>query len=151
MRHDAVHDALQDTLQRLFGIHGGQTTNVAAVPTAGLDDPRLEIFVPLPNYPPTLQDATIPDPTASFDTKALLRYLPTTGAIGSMILFYFTFWASPPYVPFVPIGGIDTDLFFDDAVSNAALIELRKFIVGFIERVQPDTPQVWQWERHIEL
>jgi len=42
-------------------------------------------------------------------------------------------------------------LFFDDAVSNGAPIELRNLIVGFIERVQPDTPQIWQWERHIEL
>jgi hypothetical protein len=31
------------------------------------------------------------------------------------------------------------------------LIELRRFVVDFIERVQPDTPQIWQWERSIEL
>jgi hypothetical protein len=24
------------------------------------------------------------------------------------------FWASLPYVPFVPIGGLETELFFDD-------------------------------------
>ena len=59
------------------------------------------------------------------------------------MLSYFTFWASPPYVPFVPIGGVDTELFFADAVSNQALIERRNFIAGFIERVEPDTPQVW--------
>ena len=46
------------------------------------------------NFPPCLQDATIPDPTASFDTQALLRFLPRTGTIGSMLHFYFTFWAS---------------------------------------------------------
>jgi hypothetical protein len=102
------------------------------------------------NFPPCLQDATIPDPTASFDTKALLRFLPRTGTIGSMLYFYFTFWASTPYVPFVPIGGVDRELFFDDAVSNQALIELRRFIVEFIERYEPDTPQIWQWERNIE-
>ena len=102
------------------------------------------------NFPPCLQDATIPDPTASFDTKALLRFLPRTGTIGSMLNFYFTFWASTPYVPFVPIGGVDRELFFDDAVSNEALIELRRFIVDFIERFEPDTPQIWQWERNIE-
>jgi hypothetical protein len=36
-------------------------------------------------------------------------------------------------------------------VSNEALIELRRFIVGFIEKFEPDTPQIWQWERNIEL
>jgi hypothetical protein len=36
-------------------------------------------------------------------------------------------------------SAIETNPFFDDAVSNEALIELRTFIVGFIERVQPDT------------
>ena len=102
------------------------------------------------NFPPCLQDATIPDPTLSFDTKALLRFLPRTGTIGTMLHFYFTFWASTPYVPFVPIGGVDRELFFDDAVSNQALIDLRRFIVDFIERFEPDTPQIWQWERNIE-
>ena len=102
------------------------------------------------NFPPCLQDATIPDPTVSFDTKALLRFLPRTGSIGSMLYFYFTFWASTPYVPFVPIGGVERELFFDDAVSNQALIELRRFIVGFIESFEPETPQIWQWERNIE-
>jgi hypothetical protein len=53
-------------------------------------------------------------------------------------------------VPFVPIGGVDRELFFDDAVSNQALIDLRRFIVDFIERFEPDTPQIWQWERNIE-
>jgi hypothetical protein len=102
------------------------------------------------NFPPCLQDATIPDPTASFDTKALLRYLPNTGSIGTMVHFYFTFSFSTPYIPFVPIGGPDTELFFDDAASNDALIELRQFIANFIERFEPDTPQIWQWPLNIE-
>ena len=102
------------------------------------------------NFPPCLQDATIPDPTVSFDSRALLRFLPRTGTIGEMLQFYFYFNFSPPYVSFVPIGGPDTDLFFDDAVSNQALIELRHFIVGFIEHFQPDTPQIWQWPRNVE-
>jgi hypothetical protein len=103
------------------------------------------------NYPPCLQDATIPEPGDSFDTKALHRYLPTTGSIGAMLHFYFIFWASPPYVPYVPLGGVESDLFFDDDASNAALVELRRFVIGFIEKVEPDTPQIFQWERNIEL
>jgi len=103
------------------------------------------------NFPPVLQDATIPRPDASFDNATLLRYLPNTGSIGSMVYFYFTFWASPPYVPFVPLEGEETDLFFDDDTSNGALIELRRFITAFVQRIDPGAPQVWQWERHIEL
>jgi hypothetical protein len=102
------------------------------------------------NFPPCLQDATIPAPTTSFDTRALLRFLPRTGTIGSMLHFYSIFWSSTPYVPFVPIGGPETDLFFDDPVSNQALIELRLFIAGFAESFEPDAPQIWQWERNIE-
>jgi hypothetical protein len=103
------------------------------------------------NFPPVLQDATIPPPDAVFDNKTLHRYLPNTGSIGSMVYFYFTFWASPPYEPFVPLEGEGADLFFDDDVSNGALIELRRFVTRFVERVDPGAPQVWQWERHIEL
>lgn len=103
------------------------------------------------NFPPCLQDATIPEPTDSFDTQGLHRFLPNTGSIGSMMLFYFPFWASPPYVPLVPIGGPEHDLFFEDEASNQALIDFRRFVIGFIEKYEPDTPQIWQWERHIEL
>ena len=102
------------------------------------------------NFPPCLQDATIPDPDDSFDTQALLRFLPRTGTIGGMVQFYFMFHFSTPYVPFVPLAGPETELYFDDEVSNQALIELRRFIVGFIERFEPDTPQIWQWPRNIE-
>jgi hypothetical protein len=35
-------------------------------------------------------------------------------------------------------------------VSNGALIELRRFIAGFIETFEPETPQIWQWPRNIE-
>jgi hypothetical protein len=103
------------------------------------------------NFPPVMHDATIPRPDAEFDTAALHRYLPNTGSIGSMVYFYFTFWASPPYVPFVPLAGEKTELFFDDDASNEALIELRRFVTGFAEYMDPDRPQVWQWERNIEL
>ncbi len=93
------------------------------------------------NFPPCLQDATIPDPTDSFDTPALHRFLPNTGTIGSMLHFYFIFWATPPYVPFVPLEGTDADLFFDDDVSNEALIELRRFVIDFVETHEPGTPR----------
>ncbi len=102
------------------------------------------------NFPPCLQESSIPDPTDSFDTPTLLGYLPNTGSIGSMVHFYFTFTFSTPYVPFVPITGPETGLFFDDDPSNDALIELRRFIIDFIERFQPDTPQIWQWPLNIE-
>ena len=103
------------------------------------------------NFPPVLHDATIPGPDSEFDNATLNRYLPNTGSIGSMVYFYFTFWAAPPYEPFVPLTGEETDLFFEDAASNQALVELRRFVAGFIERVEPDSPQPWQWERSIEL
>jgi hypothetical protein len=102
------------------------------------------------NFPPCLQDAAIPDPSDSFDTRTLLRFLPNTGTIGGMVQFYFPFHFSTPYVPFVPLAGPETELFFDDEVSNRALIELRRFIAGFIESFEPDTPQIWQWPRNIE-
>ena len=102
------------------------------------------------NFPPCLQDATIPDPASSFDTRTLLQYLPKTGTIGSMMTFYFTFSFSTPYVPYVPIAGLETGLFFDDEVSNQALIEMRRFIAGFIETFEPETPQIWQWPLNIE-
>ena len=53
-------------------------------------------------------------------------------------------------MPFVPIEGLEIELFFDDAVSNQALIELRRFIAGFVESFEPETPQIWQWPRNIE-
>lgn len=55
------------------------------------------------------------------------------------------------YVPFVPTAGPETELFFDDEASNQALIELHRFIVGLIESFEPETPQVWQWPRNIEM
>ena len=139
---DALKRVLQSVIYRVTA-HG-----TSRLYRSGAGSPGLAFVA---NFPPTLQDATIPDPTASFDTAALHRFLPRTGTIGSMLHFYSTFWASPPYVSLVPIEGIDTDLFFDDPVSNEALIEFRRFMVGLTERLQPDTPQIWQWERNVEL
>jgi Lipoxygenase len=137
---DALKRVLHSVVHRIIA-HGSSRLYSSANPAL--------TFVA--NFPPVLHDATIPPPQADFDTATLLRYLPNTGSIGAMAYFYFTFWASPPYEPFVPLAGEDTDLFFDDDACNGALIELRRFIAGFVERVSPDVPQVWQWERHIEL
>ena len=137
---DALKRVLHSIVYRIIA-HGGSRLYRSANPAL--------TFVA--NFPPVLQDATIPQPDTTFDNATLLRYLPNTGSIGAMVCFYFTFWASPPYVPFVPLASEEADLFFDDDTSNGALIELRRFIAGFIERVEPDSPQIWQWERHIEL
>lgn len=137
---DALKRVLHSLVYRIMA-HGGSRMYRSANPAL--------TFVA--NFPPCLQNTAIPDPTASFGTSELLRYLPNTGTTGLMLLFYFIFWATPTYVPFVPMSGIETDLFFDDPVSNQALIDLRRFIVGFIERIEPEMPQIWQWERYIEL
>jgi hypothetical protein len=42
------------------------------------------------------------------------------------------------------------ELLFDGEVSDQELIEMRRCIAGFIERFQPETPQIWQWPRNIE-
>jgi len=102
------------------------------------------------NFPPTLQDSQIPEPSSHFDTQTLLRFLPKTGSIAGMVTFYFTFSFSVPYEPFVPVEGIDTHLYLEDDVSNAALVELRRFIAHFIATYEPDTPQTYQWPLNIE-
>ena len=137
---DALRRVLHSLVYRIVA-HGGSRLYRSANPAL--------TFVA--NYPPCLQNGIIPDPADSFSTRDLLRYLPNTGTIGSMLHFYFIFFATPTYVPFVPLGGIETDLFFEDAASNQALIDLRRFIVGFLERIDHGTPQIYQWERHIEL
>ena len=102
------------------------------------------------NFPPCLQDATIPEPSVTLDTKALLRFLPNTGTIGEMVKFLFTFSFSVPYVPFVPLEGATENLYLDDPASNDALVELRTFLIRFIEELEPETPQLHQWPLNIE-
>jgi Lipoxygenase len=136
---DAVKRVMQSLLYRITA-HG-----FARLWRSG--EPALSFVA---NFPPCLQDAAIPDPSDSFDTQTLLRFLPNTGTIGGMVQFYFPFHFSTPYVPFVPLAGPETELFFDDEASNQALIELRQFIAGFIESFEPGTPQIWQWPRNVE-
>ncbi|HEV7671180.1 MAG TPA: lipoxygenase family protein [Thermoanaerobaculia bacterium] len=105
------------------------------------------------NFPPTLQNPSIPDPGKPIDTKTLLTYLPVTGTIGQMVTFYFTFAFSVPYVPFVPLDGIEDDLFFPGGPAdprNRALIDYRAALIGFLRDWQPGSPQVNQWPRNIE-
>ena len=55
---------------------------------------------------PTLSaDATIREPTANFDTRTLLRFLPRTGTIGHASLQHHILGYAVTYVPFVPMDG----------------------------------------------
>jgi hypothetical protein len=105
------------------------------------------------NFPPCLQDATIPPPDSVFDTKGLFSFLPKTGTIGEMVRFYFTFAFSVPYVPFIPLEGIDASLFFPGGPSeprNRALIAYRDRVLKFIAGLDDGTIQRFQWPLNIE-
>jgi Lipoxygenase len=104
------------------------------------------------NFPHCLQRSEIPKPSATIDTTTLLTYLPNTETISEAVNFYFTFVFSPPYEQFIPLGGVDSELFFPDAKDprNQALIELRNGLAAFIDGYQPGTPQRFQWPRNIE-
>jgi hypothetical protein len=105
------------------------------------------------NFPPCLQDAAIPAPGSNFDTMRLLAYLPRTGTIGEMVTFYFTFAFSVPYVPLIPLEGLDANLAFPGGPSephNQAQIAFRKRILDFINRYDVGIPQRYQWPLNIE-
>jgi hypothetical protein len=105
------------------------------------------------NYPHCLQSSDIPKPSTPIDTKTLLTYLPNTETIGEAVNFYFTFVFSPPYEPFIPLGGVDANLFFPGGtgdVRNRALIQLRTGLASFIDDYEPGTPQRFQWPLNIE-
>jgi hypothetical protein len=107
-----------------------------------------------PNYPPCLQSTTIPDPATPLSTADLLKYLPNTGSLGSLVSFYYIFAYNAPYVPLVPYKGPEDELFFDQSkypAANQALIDFRKGIEHFIADFQPDWVQTGQWPRNIEL
>ena len=105
------------------------------------------------NYPPCLQNRTIPDPDTAICTGALLKYLPKTGTLGRMVIFYYIFVNSISYERFLPSGGVETNLFFPGGAAeprNAALIAYRNAMAGFIERFDPASPQPEQWPLNIE-
>ena len=138
----ALADVLTSLIYRIT-IHGvSRMTNTA--------NPAMTF---VPNFPSCLQNSTIPDPNVDFDTKTLLSYLPRTGTIGLMMTFYFTFAFTAPYVPFIPEGGAEADLFYPGGVDdprNKALIEFRQKLKTFINKYQKDDPQIRQWPLNIE-
>jgi hypothetical protein len=138
----ALQQVLASFLYRIV-VHGSSRLNASANPAL--------TFVA--NFPPCLQNAAIPAPNATIDTRELLTYLPKTGTIGLMTTFYFTFVFSAPYVPLIPQGGVEADLFFPgglDDPRNQALVAFRRRMVAFIERYEPDLTQVHQWPLNIE-
>jgi hypothetical protein len=107
----------------------------------------------VPNFPHCLQRTDIPSPRARIGTKALLSYLPNTNTISQAVTFYFTFAYSTPYQPFIPLGGVNAELFFPGGTRdprNRALIDLRNGLAAFMSDYQPDMPQRFQWPRNIE-
>jgi hypothetical protein len=122
------------------------------------------------NFPPCLQDATLPAPgtpikfagvDAPPGTLALAGVLPNTGTIGEMSTFLFTFIYSPPYTPFIPLQGIGEDALFVGPsgvpeICKDALIQYRRDLLAFIDlwakdEGVPGVPaQMHQWELSIE-
>jgi len=101
------------------------------------------------NYPVCLQREDIPKD----DNFRLLDYLPKTGTIGLMIRFFSIFIYSVPYVPIIPEGGVESDLYFSPNPQdsrNRALVEFRQAVQSLMHRWQPDRDQTHQWPRNIE-
>ncbi len=138
----ALEKVLTSILYRIT-IHGVGRLNAGVNPVVSF----------ISNFPHCLQRTDIPHPSARLSTQALLSYLPNTGTIGTALNFYFIFAFSPPYQPFIPLAGDDTDLFYSGGVGsrrNQALIRLRKGLAAFIADFEPDGPQLFQWPRNIE-
>jgi hypothetical protein len=109
----------------------------------------------IPNFPPCLQNATVPNSGQSISTKQLLQYLPMTGTMGAELTFYNTFAFSVPYVPFIPLEGIESNLFFPGGLNdprNQALVTYRKAIKATNEDISSPffCPQITQWPLNIE-
>jgi hypothetical protein len=117
----------------------------------------------VPNFPPCLQHSTIPAPGANLTQKDIMDYLPRTGTIGEMMVFYNTFSFSAPYEPFLPFAGNDQNLIFPAQPitypPNAGLIAFRHAVQEFIIRFTTDlklpdsiadAPQIYQWPLNIE-
>ncbi len=103
------------------------------------------------NFPSCLQRTDMPSADSEFDTKTPLSYLPKTGTIGKQLDFYFIFVFSAPYEPFIPLNGVDGDLYFKNPNDqrNKALIAYRETVIEMTEELQ-ETPQIHQWPLNIE-
>jgi hypothetical protein len=125
----------------------------------------------VPNFSPCLQSTTLPPANTPIVFKAgsdsppgalsLADFLPNTGTIGELISFAFTFTYSAPYIPLIPLTGIDRDLPFvgrRDAAhaGNDALVAFRNrlqaFMTLYAEVAEVDGPpaQIHQWPLNIE-
>jgi len=144
----ALKDVMTSLIFRVTA-HGASRLNQAANP----------YFTFVANFPPCLQRTDVPRPDSVMDEKALLAYLPNTGTIGSMVNFLFTFAFSRPYVPFIPLDGIDAELSFTGASAHAcndALIAFRRDLEAFMTLWANDTSvegppaQIHQWPLNIE-
>jgi hypothetical protein len=141
--------------------HGASRLNQAANPALSF----------VANFPPCLQNTTIPSPAtpvvfkaahgAPADALRLSDFLPNTGTIGELTAFLFTFVYSAPYKPFIPLTGIEQDLPFTHPpgiadICNQALVQYRRDLQNFIalyaaESKVPGPPaQIHQWELNIE-
>jgi hypothetical protein len=145
----AALKAVMTSLIFRITVHGASRLNQAA-------NPYLTFIA---NFPPCLQRTDIPAPDTVLDEKALFAYLPNTGSIGSMVNFLFTFAFSPPYVPFIPLDGIDAELSFTGASAHAcndALIQYRRDLETFmtlwadVTKVEGPPAQIHQWPLNIE-
>ena len=57
------------------------------------------------------------------------------------------------YEPLIPLGGVETNLFFAGGAGdprNQALIAFRNGMVALIEGYEPESPQRFQWPLDIE-
>ncbi len=142
---DAKEELIQLLTSYLYRVtaHGSSRMNVAANP--GLS------FVA--NFPPCLQSSEFPSEAEAGETTDLLRFLPNTGTIGGMVMFLFTFVFSAPYESFIPIKGIDQDLFFPggkDVPENVLLIAYRQTVEKVLRQTDPQSQQIHQWPRNVE-
>ena len=70
-----------------------------------------------------------------------------------MMRFLFIFVFSAPYESFIPVQGIDQDLFFPGGKAdplNVALIDFRSAVEQVLRESDPADPQIHQWPRSIE-